>query len=332
MRLRKTKLKNGFLLVEARIPEAKTTSLHIAFPAGARYEHDDEEGIAHFLEHLVFKGGEKFLTTKEIIRAAERLGAKLNAFTSHDFVNFHITGRTTQLPAMAELLTDFVLHPRLRVKDIDAERGVVLQEIARKNDDWEQLAYSLLSRAAYGDHPLGHEVLGTAKTIKNFTCAQIVRFRKRQCAPQGAVAVVAGTVTAQDRRALIALLETMPGKKVSPSAVAAPPAKRRVLVKNKKTEQSHLRLYWSLLNVDSDDLKTAAALAVYLRLLGGGIGSRLGEEIRVQRGLCYNIYADNELHSDCEGLYVSSGLQSSRCLEAYKLICDMVATVRRTRR
>src|ERR1035437_3030618 len=166
MRLRKTKLKNGFLLVEGRIPEAKTTSLHIAFPAGARYEHDDEEGIAHFLEHLVFKGGEKFLTTKEIIRAAERLGAKLNAFTSHDFVNFHITGRTTQLPAMAELLTDFVLHPRLRVKDIDAERGVVLQEIARKNDDWEQLAYSLLSRAAYGDHPLGHEVLGTAKTIK----------------------------------------------------------------------------------------------------------------------------------------------------------------------
>src|ERR1039457_1151664 len=101
MKVRKTKLANGFLLIEANIPEAKTTSLQIAFPAGARHERADEEGIAPFLEHLVFKGEKPPQKTKATTQAGDGLGAKLNAYGSHDFVNFHITGRTTQLGAMA---------------------------------------------------------------------------------------------------------------------------------------------------------------------------------------------------------------------------------------
>ena len=135
----------------------------VAFDAGARTERPEENGMAHFLEHLVFKGGEKYPTYRDVNEAAERIGAVLNAYTSHDLVAFHITARANKALEAADLLTDFVGRPRIDGDELNRERGVVVQEIARANDQPAVMAEHLIDEAAFGDHPLGRPVLGTGR-------------------------------------------------------------------------------------------------------------------------------------------------------------------------
>src|SRR3954466_1745304 len=127
-------LETGLPLVKLKMPGTRAITALVAFDAGARTEHPEENGMAHFLEHLVFKGGEKFPTYRDVNETAERLGAVLNAFTSHDLVAFHITARAERALEAADLLTDFVGRPRIDAGELDRERGVVIQEIARAHD------------------------------------------------------------------------------------------------------------------------------------------------------------------------------------------------------
>ena len=141
----------------------RAVTLLVAFDAGARTERPEENGMAHFLEHLVFKGGEKYPTYRDVNEAAERIGAVLNAYTSHDLVAFHITARATEALEAADLLTDFVGRPRIDADELNRERGVVVQEIARANDQPAVVAEHLIDEAVFGNHPLGRPVLGPGR-------------------------------------------------------------------------------------------------------------------------------------------------------------------------
>ena len=154
--------------------------------------------MAHFLEHLVFKGGEKYSTYRDVNETAERLGAQLNAYTSHDVVAFHITCRAESLMPAVDLLTDFVARARVDAEELDRERGVVIQEINRYNDQPSAVADMLLDRAAYGDHPLGRPVLGPAEHIASFTRDAILAFRERRWEPSRGGAFLAGDVSHAD--------------------------------------------------------------------------------------------------------------------------------------
>src|SRR5438270_1739899 len=173
----------------------RAVALLIAFDAGARTERPQENGMAHFLEHLVFKGGEKYPTYRDVNEAAERIGAVLNAYTSHDLVAFHITARAERALEAIDLLTDFVGRSRIDAEELDRERGVVVQEIARANDQPAVLAEHLIDEAAFGNHPLGRPVLGSATHIRDtFSREGIVAFRARRWAPQRAAAFVVGNL------------------------------------------------------------------------------------------------------------------------------------------
>src|SRR6478609_2515587 len=148
-------LETGLPLVKLKMPGTRAVTALVAFDAGARTEREDENGMAHFLEHLVFKGGEKFSTYRDVNETAERLGAQLNAYTSHDLVAFHITARAEALMPAVDLLTDFVAKARIDAGELDRERGVVIQEIHRSDDAPASVADKLLDEAIYGDHPLG---------------------------------------------------------------------------------------------------------------------------------------------------------------------------------
>src|SRR5579863_4299314 len=148
-------LANGLPLHRIAVEGTRSVTLLVAFNAGARTERPEENGMAHFLEHLVFKGGEKYPTYRDVNQAAERIGAVLNAYTSHDLVAFHITARAECAFEAIDLLTDFVGRPRIDGEELDRERGVVVQEIARANDQPATIAGQLIDRAAFGDHPLG---------------------------------------------------------------------------------------------------------------------------------------------------------------------------------
>src|SRR5947209_84560 len=162
----------------------RATTILVAFDAGARTERPAENGMAHFLEHLVFKGGEKYPTYRDVNQAAEGIGAVLNAYTSHDLVAFHITARAERALDAADLLTDFVGRSRIDGEELDRERGVIVQEIARANDQPAVMAEHLIDRAAFGDHPLGRPVLGPAEHIRErFTREGVLAFRSRRWTP-----------------------------------------------------------------------------------------------------------------------------------------------------
>src|SRR6476646_11905542 len=162
------------------LPGTRSLTALVAFDAGARTERAEENGMAHFLEHLVFKGGEKFDDYRKVNETAERMGGVLNAYTSHDLVAFHITVRAEAIGEAVDLLTDFVGRPKLDQEELDRERGVVIQEIARANDQPSMVAEHLIDRAAFGDHPLGRPVLGPEEHLRSYSRDAILAFRRRQ--------------------------------------------------------------------------------------------------------------------------------------------------------
>ena len=316
-------LENDLPLVRLRMEGTRAVTALVAFDAGARTERAEENGMAHFLEHLVFKGGESYPNYRDVNNTAERLGAQLNAYTSHDVVAFHLTCRSEVVMEAADLLTDFVAKARVDGDELDRERGVVIQEINRSDDQPASVAGKLLDRAAFGEHPLGRPVLGPAEHLESFNREAVLAFRERRWAPARGGAFVAGDLSSVDERLLGELFGRFPARAEQDGVEAAPAFERRVLVEERETNQSHLRLHWRT-KIDPADLAQRAALGVYSTLLGGSMGSRLFDEIREQRGLCYAIRSHSWAHADASSLEVASGLDSSKCEEAYRRIREIV--------
>jgi predicted Zn-dependent peptidase len=324
-----TPLPNGLPLYRISVEGTRSTTILVAFDAGARTERPDENGMAHFLEHLVFKGGEKYPTYRDVNEAAERIGAVLNAYTSHDLVAFHITARSTVALQAADLLTDFVGRPKIDGDELNRERGVVVQEIARANDQPAVMAEHLIDEAAFGNHPLGRPVLGPAEHIRDtFTREGIVEFRDRRWAPERGGAYLVGNLDdLPGNGAVDELFTRFPTRPDPVPYEPAPPQHPRILVRERDSNQSHLRMSYRPA-IEIADPKQRAALTIYSTLLGGSMGSRLFDEIREQRGLAYSVHSIAHSYSDVPVLQLSAGLESSKMLEAYRRMRDIVTELR----
>jgi predicted Zn-dependent peptidase len=322
-------LSNGLPLYKIEVEGTRSVTILVAFDAGARTERPEENGMAHFLEHLVFKGGEKYRTYRDVNDAATGIGAVLNAYTSHDLVAFHITARAERAGEAADLLTDFVGRPRIDAEELDRERGVVVQEIARANDQPSVMAEHLIDEAAFGDHPLGRPVLGPAEHIRDtFTRDGIVAFRSRRWSPSRGGAFVVGNLSGLgDSGALEELFGRFPSHPLPEAYEPAPPAEPRLLVRERDSSQSHLRMSYRPA-VDISQPRQRAALAIYSTLLGGSMGSRLFDEIREQRGLAYSVHSIAHAYADVPVLQLSAGLESAKCVEAYRRMRDIVTELR----
>ena len=322
-----TTLDTGMPLFRIPVEGTRAVTLLIAFDAGARTERPEENGMAHFLEHLVFKGGEKFATYQEVNHAAESIGAVLNAYTSHDLVAFHITARAERALEAADLLTDFVGRPRIDGKELNRERGVVVQEIARANDQPAVLAEHLIDQAAFGDHPLGRPVLGTTEHIQDvFTREAVVAFRTRRWSPARGGAFLVGNLGALNGE-VEELFRRFPAPPIPEPFEPAPPPEPRVLVQERDSNQSHLRMSYRP-QVEISDPRRRAALVIYSTLLGGSMSSRLFDEIREQRGLAYSVSSAVHAYADVPVLQLSAGLESSKSVEAYRRMREIVSELR----
>jgi predicted Zn-dependent peptidase len=319
---------NGLPVYTVALPGTRALTVLVAFDAGARTEPAEENGMAHFLEHLVFKGGEKYPTYKAVNETAERLGGVLNAYTSHDLVAFHITVRAESAPEAIDLLSDFVGRPKLDAEELDRERGVVIQEINRAYDQPSTVAEYLIDRAAFGEHPLGRTVLGPEENLRAFKREGIVSFRERRWAGVSGGAFLVGNcvgVPGQDQ--LGELFARFPSLPAGEPYVPAPKFAPGTLVEQRDTNQSHLRMIYRPA-VSVSDPKQRAALSIYSTLLGGSMGSRLFEEIREKRGLCYSVYAIAHAYADVPILQLGSGLESGKCVEAYTRMREIVDELR----
>src|SRR6204780_3693485 len=313
-----------------RVALAGTRALTIlgAFDAGARNESASENGTAPLPEHLVFKGGESYPTYKDVNETAERLGGVLNAYTSHDLVAFHITVRAESAPQAIDLLSDFVGRPRLDAEELDRERGVVIQEINRAYDQPSMVAEYLIDRAAFGDHPLGRTVLGPEENLRSFTHEGIVAFRERRWAGARGGAFLVGNLDHLPAEAeLHERFGRFPSLPTPDPYVPASAFTPKTLVEQRDTTQSHLRMIYRP-QITSTDERERAALSIYSTLLGGSMGSRLFEEIREKRRLCYSVNAINHVFADVPILQLSSGLESAKCVEAYTRMREIVDELR----
>ena len=320
---------NGLPIHRLQLDGTRAVTALVAFDAGARSERPEENGMAHFLEHLVFKGGEKFSDYRAVNETAERIGGQLNAYTSHDLVAFHITVRAEKALEAIDLLTDFVGRPRLDAEELERERGVVIQEIARSNDQPATVAEHLIDHAAFGEHPLGRTVLGPVEHLRDtFTRDGIVAFRNRRWAgARGGAFVVGNLEHLPANGALDELFGRFPTLADPEPYEAAPPLHTRTLVEERDSNQSHLRMSYRPA-IDTTSRAQRAALTIYATLLGGSMGSRLFDEIREKRGLCYSVSAVDHAFADAPILQLSSGLESGKCVEAYTRMREIVDELR----
>jgi len=252
----------------------------------------------------------------------------LNAYTSHDLVAFHITCRAEVAGEAIDLLTDFVGRPKIDAGELDRERGVVIQEIARANDQPSVVAEHLIDRAAFGDHPLGRPVLGPEEHLRTFTREAIVEFRTRQWAgSRGGAFLVGNLDSLPDDAELADAFCRFPSITANGGYEPAPAFSPQTLVEQRDSNQSHLRLSYRP-QIEATDLRSRAALTVYSTLLGGSMGSRLFDEIREQRGLAYSVYSLDHVFADVPILQLSAGLESGKCVEAYTRMREIVDELR----
>jgi predicted Zn-dependent peptidase len=319
---------NGLPVHSIGLPGTRALTVLVAFDAGARNERAEENGMAHFLEHLVFKGGEKYPHYRDVNETAERLGGVLNAYTSQDIVAFHITVRAESAAPAIDLLSDFVGRPKIDPEELDRERGVVIQEINRAFDQPSMVAEYLIDRAAFGEHPLGRTVLGPEENLRSFTREGIMAFRERRWGGARGGAFLVGNLdhlpAGDELHERFGRFPSLPAPEPYEAAPAFEPQK---LVEQRDTNQSHLRMIYRP-QIDVSSPSQRAALSIYSVLLGGSMGSRLFDEIREKRGLCYSVYAVAHAFADIPMLQLGSGLESGKCVEAYTRMREIVDELR----
>jgi predicted Zn-dependent peptidase len=321
---RLTTLESGVRIVTEAMPSVRSVSLGFWVGTGSRYETDRQAGLSHLLEHLLFKGTEKYASL-EIDQIFDGMGAELNAGTGKETTSVFARVIDDHLADAFDVMADMVFRPTLT--DIDSEREVILEEIAMYEDDPQEKVFDLLGAATFGDDPLGRAIIGTASVVSGTGAAEIAAFHAARYAPSNVVIAAAGAV---DHDALVALaagrVPALPGATAPRAGALRLPEGARRRFERKDTEQFHVCLGGPGLSRHDD---RRFALRVLDTLFGGTSSSRLFQEVREQRGLAYAVYSFTSAYHDTGqiGLYVGTradnlkaalavvGTELARCVE-----------------
>jgi len=314
--IRTEHLECGARLVTETMAEARSVTVGVWVGTGSRDEDDDLAGASHFLEHLLFKGTPTW-TAAEIAEAVDEVGGDMNAFTTKEYTAFYIRLLSEHLSLGLDVLGSIMTDPALRPEEIEAERQVILDEILMHADEPADLAAELCTGALFPGHPLGREVLGTARSVGNLTRTEIGGFFDAHYRSGNLVVAAAGDV---DHEKLAGEVE----RHFAPRAGGGAPARRppaqeqqRLVVARRPTEQVHLVVG---VRAPGRHSEQRWALAVLNHTLGGGISSRLFQEIRERRGLAYSIWSERTHYEEVGALTVAVGTAP----EHARLVLDLV--------
>ncbi len=302
MSVQTTTLSNGFRIVTENMPGLKSATLGVWVGAGARNERVEQNGIAHFLEHMAFKGTQS-RNALQIAEAIEDVGGFINAYTSREMTAYYVRVLENDVMMAADVISDIILNSIFDAKEVEIERGVILQEIGQSLDTPDDVIFDWLQEVSYPDQPLGRTILGPAERVGAFTNADLRAFVDEFYVPEEMILAAAGAV---DHDALVKFAEGTFGS-MAKRGFAAPVLGRfsggehRVI---KELEQAHFSLALEAIGYRDPDIYTAQIHSV---ALGGGMSSRLFQEIREKRGLCYSIYAQTGAFADTGMLTIYSG-------------------------
>lgn len=297
-------LSNGVRVVAEYIPHFPSVSVGLWIGAGSMYETEEENGLSHFVEHMLFKGTEN-RTTREIAVEMDAIGGQVNAFTAKECTCYYAKVIAEHLERAMSLLSDLLLHAKMDDEEFEKERGVILEEIAMCEDTPEDLVYDLLAQAYFGNHPLARPILGTQEQIASVTREALIAFRKKHYRPDNTVLAIAGQFDLDEFRAMAERYLgswQAAGDTHEPEAVNGCDGK--LLCKKKDIEQVHICLAYPGVAQDDDNLYP---LTVLNNLFGGGMSSRLFQHIREEMGAAYSVYSYPSAYANCGTMTIYAG-------------------------
>ncbi len=326
--LRRSTLPGGLRVVTEYLPAVHSASVGVWVNVGSRDEGTTVAGAAHFLEHLLFKSTPT-RTAVEVAQAVDAVGGELNAFTAKEHTCYYAHMLDSDLELAVDLVADVVLNGRCAAEDVEIERDVVLEEIAMRDDDPEDALADLFLAALFGDHPVGRPVIGTVESVSAMTREQLRSFHVRRYTPDRMVVAVAGNV---DHDEVVGLVRQHFGPRlvrgrqpVAPRRGAGRVSWRpQLTLVNRESEQTHVMLgvrtpgrYW----------EHRWALQVLNTALGGGLSSRLFQQVRESRGLAYSVYSAVDTFADSGALSVYAACQPERFGEVARVAAQVLASV-----
>jgi predicted Zn-dependent peptidase len=308
----------------------RSAAVGIWVNVGSRDETPATAGASHFLEHLLFKGTSS-RTALEISSSIESVGGEMNAFTSKEYTCFYARVIDTDLPMAIDVVSDLITSSIVTALDVDAERKVVLEEIAMRDDDPSDLVHDLFSDTYYGDTPIGRPILGTVDSIQGMSRNTVFNYYKKKYLPQDLVVAVAGNIKHKRVVAMVEeafsrdnFLDVMAAPVIRPNTVAKNSRQQSVGLLYKKSEQAHM--FYGMEGVARADDRRFA-MGVLSAALGGGMSSRLFQEIREKRGLAYSVYAYAQQFAGSGVLGFYAGCNPTKAIEVVEIIRSVVADV-----
>jgi len=321
---------SGLRIVTEEVPSVRSAAVGIWVNVGSRDEAPATAGASHFLEHLLFKGTTS-RTALEISSSIESVGGEMNAFTSKEYTCFYARVIDTDLPMAFNVISDLITSSIVTALDVDAERKVVLEEIAMRDDDPSDLVHDLFSDTYYGDTAIGRPILGTIESIKGMSRNTVFNYYKKKYLPQDLVVAVAGNIK---HKRVVAMVEEALSRDNFLDVLAAPVIRPNTPVKNskqqsvglmyKKSEQAHM--FYGMEGVARAD-ERRFAMGVLSAALGGGMSSRLFQEIREKRGLAYSVYAYAQQFAGSGVLGFYAGCNPTKAIEVVEIIRSVLADV-----
>ncbi len=330
MSVRRRVLPSGLRIVTEEVSSVRSAAVGIWVNVGSRDETPAVAGASHFLEHLLFKGTTR-RTALEISSAIESVGGEMNAFTSKEYTCFYARVIDTDLSMAIDVISDLITSSIVTAQDVDAERKVVLEEIAMRDDDPSDLVHDLYAQTYYGDTQLGRPILGTIDSINNMSRASVYNYYKKRYLPQDLVVAVAGNIKHKKVVAMIEAALSLDGfldlsgtPQIRPNTAIKRARQGSVGLISRKTEQAHM--FYGMEGVARAD-ERRFAMGVLSSALGGGMSSRLFQEIREKRGLAYSVYAYAQQFAGSGQIGFYAGCNPRKAIEVIEIIREILSDV-----
>ena len=285
------------------MPHVRSVSIGVWLARGSRHEPSETSGIAHFVEHMLFKGTST-RTAEDIAQTIDSIGGQMDAFTAKEYASYYIKVLDEHLPLAVDVLSDIVMRPAFTADDVEREKKVVLEEIKMVEDTPDDLVHELFTEHFWRDHPLGRPILGTKETVESLTADGLLRYFQGAYTASNLIISVVGNVEHGDVRTLISrYFDSLPSSS-APVAEHRPRVVPNVLIRNKELEQSHVCLGTSSYQQDHEDRYTSYVLNT---ILGGSMSSRLFQNIRERRGLAYSVFSGLSAYRDAGSITIYAG-------------------------
>lgn len=319
--LKRITLDNGLRIVCEKIPYLRSVSMGIWVGTGSRNEDSTNNGISHFIEHMMFKGTAS-KSAKEIAESIDNIGGQINAFTGKECTCYYTKTLDTHLDISMDVLTDMVFNSKFSEKDIDTERKVILEEIGMYEDSPEELVHDILSESVWSGNPLGYPILGTQKSLSEIDRDMIVSYVSDYYTPCNSVVSIAGNYNDDDLDKLIhQYLSRWPSNKNLKPVYGSTGFITGETIKEKDTEQVHICLGFEGIEHGNDQLYTLLAIN---NIFGGGMSSRLFQKVREEKGLVYSIYSYPSSYKNAGLFTIYAGMNPEHIDKVINIIAEEV--------